>query len=455
MIRQLQTFTPTMVMALLLMDTVLILGCYLLAAAIAIEPSPMVFLLYEGGFAHLSLVAISMLLAMHFNDLYSEFRSRSHFAVLLTLCSAMGATLIIEGLISYFSPELRTPRTVMMLGSLLSIIVLFLCRLIYFELIWKFSVTRILFVGDNPALDEMSEILPGLGMQLAGYVAESPEIPRKGGKVIGPISQLGEIVRNIKPDRLIVGMKERRARMPTKELLDLRFAGFVVEDLPRFIERACGRISIAELRPAQLVFSSELGPQKSLFGPMVDFCFAFIALACLLPLILLIAIAIRLTSRGPALYTQTRVGRNGKHFTLYKFRSMFVDAENLTGAVWSITNDPRVTALGRILRKLRLDELPQLFQVLRGEMALVGPRPERPEFVEILTQKIPYYRHRHSVKPGITGWAQINYKYGDTFQDAVRKLEYDLYYIKYQSASLDAYILFATVKTMLLTRGAQ
>jgi exopolysaccharide biosynthesis polyprenyl glycosylphosphotransferase len=184
----------------------------------------------------------------------------------------------------------------------------------------------------------------------------------------------------------------------------------------------------------------------------------FIALAgavLTLPIMLLVAVAVRLSSTGPILFRQTRVGRNNAPFTLYKFRSMRQDAEEATGAVWAIENDPRVTPVGRWLRLLRLDELPQFFNVLRGEMSIVGPRPERPEFVKMLTEKIPFYRQRHCVKPGITGLAQISHKYSDSLEDTITKLEYDLYYIKNLSPALDAYIIFHTMKVMLLGRGAQ
>jgi len=162
-----------------------------------------------------------------------------------------------------------------------------------------------------------------------------------------------------------------------------------------------------------------------------------------------------LTSPGPVLYRQVRVGMDGAPFTLYKFRSMRADAEAATGAVWASKDDPRVTPVGRFMRKTRIDELPQVLNVLRGEMSIVGPRPERPEFVEVLSEKIPYYRQRHCVRPGITGWAQINYKYGDTIEDTITKLEYDLYYIKNMAFSLDTYIIFHTAKAMLLSRGSQ
>jgi exopolysaccharide biosynthesis polyprenyl glycosylphosphotransferase len=182
---------------------------------------------------------------------------------------------------------------------------------------------------------------------------------------------------------------------------------------------------------------------------------ALIGAIALSPVMLIVAILVKLTSPGPVFHRQKRVGLNDSTFTLYKFRSMRQDAEALTGPVWAQKDDPRVTAMGRWLRRLRLDELPQLFNVMRGEMSLVGPRPERPEFVSKLIEQIPYYSYRHCVKPGITGWAQINHKYGDTLEDAVIKLEYDLYYIKNLAISLDTFIIFHTLKVMLFSEMAQ
>ena len=186
-----------------------------------------------------------------------------------------------------------------------------------------------------------------------------------------------------------------------------------------------------------------------------SFGLALIGFLIAFPIMLLVALAVRLTSRGPVLYRQTRAGKDGANFMLFKFRSMFQDAEAKSGAVWASKNDPRVTPVGRWLRRLRLDELPQLINVLRGEMVIVGPRPERPEFVKVLVEQIPYYQQRLAVKPGITGWAQINHKYGDTIEDTLIKLEYDLYYIKNLNVTLDLYIMFHTAKVMLLSRGAQ
>jgi exopolysaccharide biosynthesis polyprenyl glycosylphosphotransferase len=200
-----------------------------------------------------------------------------------------------------------------------------------------------------------------------------------------------------------------------------------------------------------------LGPRQSAIAvqSVYSFLFGVVGLVCSAPVMLAVAVAVKCSSRGPIFYRQKRVGLNGKLFTLYKFRSMYVDAEQRTGAVWATKDDPRITPLGRILRKFRLDELPQFFNVARGDMSIVGPRPERPEFVEMLAARIPYYRQRLAVKPGITGWAQINHKYGDSELDAMLKLEYDLYYIKHIALALDFYIIFHTLKVMVLQRGAQ
>jgi len=186
-----------------------------------------------------------------------------------------------------------------------------------------------------------------------------------------------------------------------------------------------------------------------------SFLIALVSLVLTFPLMLLVAVGVKLTSTGPVLFRQKRVGLNGKIFTIYKFRSMVVNAEATTGAVWAKKNDPRVTPFGAVLRKTRLDELPQIFNVLRGDMSVVGPRPERPEFVTVLSEQIPFYRQRHVVKPGVTGWAQINHKYGDTIEDTIIKLEYDLYYIKNLSPSLDLYIIFDTLKVMLFSGHGQ
>ena len=300
---------------------------------------------------------------------------------------------------------------------------------------------------------------PEHGIRVAGYLDDVHEVGSmwNGGKILGRLEALQEVVEATNPSRIVVGMSERRNRVPVSELLDLRFSGHIIEEAATCYERICGRVSVKELRPSQLIYSGELGPRRHilLYQAIANTVIAIIGIIVAFPLMLLTALAVRFSSPGTVLFRQTRVGRNHAPFTLYKFRSMYANAESETGAVWAAKDDPRVTPVGRVIRKTRIDELPQLFNVLRGEMSIVGPRPERPEFVKTLSEQIPYYRQRHCVRPGITGWAQINYKYGDTLEDTVTKLEYDLYYIKNMSFSMDIYIIFNTVKAMLLSRGAQ
>jgi exopolysaccharide biosynthesis polyprenyl glycosylphosphotransferase len=230
-----------------------------------------------------------------------------------------------------------------------------------------------------------------------------------------------------------------------------------LEETQALYEEVFGRVSIKSLDPHDIIFSKEMGPRwwTLRLQTAYSFLLGVVGLTIFSPIMLLVAIAVKLSSPGPVLYSQTRMGRNGSTFRLYKFRSMYIDAEARTGPVWATKNDPRVTPLGRWLRKLRLDELPQFFNVIRGEMSVVGPRPERPEFCKVLEEKIPFYHQRHAVKPGITGWAQINHKYTETVEDTTTKIEYDLYYVKHLAPALDAYIIFHTLKVMLLFRGAQ
>jgi sugar transferase (PEP-CTERM system associated) len=257
--------------------------------------------------------------------------------------------------------------------------------------------------------------------------------------------------------RVIVAMPNRRGTLPVEELLDLRMGGVVVEEATSWLERISGRIEVDQLYPSWLIFTE--GFRFSAFFRMVrrvlNFCVALLALVVSFPLLPFIVLAVKLGSPGPVLYRQQRVGRRGKIFYCYKFRTMRRDAEADTGATWATDNDPRITRVGKFLRSSRLDEIPQLWCVLKGDMHFVGPRPERPEFVEWLSKEIPYYGVRHVVRPGITGWAQVQYKYGNTLADAREKLQYDLFYIKNASIGLDMMIMFQTIKIVTLGRGGQ
>jgi sugar transferase (PEP-CTERM system associated) len=351
----------------------------------------------------------------------------------------------------------------MILGSIIVLIVIPPFRVLYAKLVLNaLGAELVLLLGSSRTLRELAKGIqenPMMGLKIMGYLDDNaggddplPGIPR-----LGVIEDLITVLTDTKPRRIVVGMTERRNRLPIQDLLELRFSGMRIEEATQLYEVAFGRVCTREFRPSQLIFSEELGPRSGSETLQAIYCSIFAVLLIILtsPVMLIVALAVRLSSPGPVLLRQKRVGRGGIAFTLYKFRSMYANAEAVSGAVWATRNDPRITPVGRIIRRARLDELPQLFNVLKGEMAIAGPRPERPEFVKTLSEHIPYYPQRHCVKPGITGWAQINYKYGDTIEDTIAKLEYDLYYIKNMSVGLDAYIFFHTVKTMLLSRGAQ
>ncbi len=463
MTRLFQVFIPANTVTVLFCDLLLIFSSFILACYLVLDVDPTIFLNIDGGLLRIAVVVVSIVIGLHFNDLYSRIRVQSPITLLQQLCMVIGVCFLIQGFLAYLNADFRVPIKVMVAGNFMALVAIFFWRIFFSDFVLRMvGGERILLVGASPLLVDIAQHVgqhPETGLVVTGYVDESrdPGTELPGGKVLGVISSLTEIVAATNPSRIVVGMFERRNRMPMNDLLELRFAGHIIEEAADMHERVCGRVCLTEIRPSQLIYSGDLGPSGNsiLYQGIMNYLLAAVGLVVASPLIVLTALAVKLTSPGPVLYRQVRVGLNGELFTVYKFRSMRADAEAATGAVWASKDDPRVTPLGKIIRKIRFDEFPQIANVLKGEMSIVGPRPERPEFVKTLTEKIPYYRQRHCIRPGITGWAQINFKYGDTLEDTVTKLEYDLYYIKNMSPGLDLYIIFHTVKAMLLSRGAQ
>jgi len=283
-------------------------------------------------------------------------------------------------------------------------------------------------------------------------VERNPEIPG----LIGTHEQLAQVVEEQKVNTIVVCFEDRRSALPVEQLLDLKAMGIDILDGHQLFEEVSGRLSVDSLRPSALIFST--GFKQSMASYATKRCIDILAsaggLLGLFPLFLLVALLIKVDSRGPVIYRQLRVGLRGRLFLIWKFRSMKQDAEK-SGPQWAQTDDPRITRIGRLLRRSRIDELPQLINVLKGEMSLVGPRPERPTFVQDLRKIIPYYDLRHTVRPGITGWAQIKFRYGASVEDAHMKFQYDLYYVKRLSITLDVRILAQTVRVMTLGEGAQ
>jgi exopolysaccharide biosynthesis polyprenyl glycosylphosphotransferase len=459
MLRLFRVYVPASVAALLGSEFVLIYLCYLAATFAWLRPDAVVFLADDLGWLRILIVVLGLMLSIYFHDLYSNLGTHPR-ELLQQVGVVAGTAFLTEAMLGYLKLEhLVVPAGPMIAGSALNIVALMAWRIFFSRvLLRRIRSERVIFLGDSPRLQEIASHLeshPEKGLTPLGFLDDSHAA---GEKRLGAISDLAVVVKRLRPQRIVVGLRERRANLPVTELLELRLSGIRIEDALSTFEMAFERISTHELRPSQLVFSSsELGPNRTGVRLQTAYSMAIAAVAALAaaPVMLLVAALVKLTSPGPALFRQQRVGKNNCVFTLYKFRSMVRDAEARSGAIWATRNDPRVTPVGRWLRKLRLDELPQLFNVLKGDMSIVGPRPERPEFVADLEKTIPYYRQRHCIKPGITGWAQIKHKYGDTIEDAIVKLEYDLYYIKNLAPALDAVIMFHTAKVMLLSRGAQ
>jgi sugar transferase (PEP-CTERM system associated) len=419
-------------------------------------------LVLRQGFLKAALATLFCLAAFYLFDLYDFVVMHDRRELVLRLVQALGLAWVALALAFYAFPQL-------MLGRGISLIALPLALGLMVG--WRISIhwllghpdfgEKILIVGSGSfAVEVAREMLerPDAGYRIAGFVGNDPELLGKSlinPRVIGLTSELDAVVRREGIDRIIVAMGERRGQLPTNELLQLSLSGTVnIEEGASFYERVTGRVSLNMIRPSWLIFSSR-GRQARISGIARNIVHRIVALVGALfslPIAIATAILIKLDSRGPVLYKQERVGKNGGAFTVMKFRSMRTDAEK-AGPVWASEDDDRTTRVGKIIRKLRIDEIPQFWNILRGDMDFVGPRPERPHFVSQLAQEIPYYEQRHLIAPGLTGWAQIKYPYGASIEDARQKLQYDLFYIKNQSLMLDAIILFETIKIILFGRG--
>jgi sugar transferase (PEP-CTERM system associated) len=361
----------------------------------------------------------------------------------------------------YLVPSLRIGRGILFIAICVSIGVQSLWHIGYDLFLNLPGVAkRVLILGTGPIAKTIGKVLTtnNNGFALSGYVNcvnEPVLVPHNA--VVGNGEGLLSIALKEKAQKIVVSLTERRGTFPLKEVLSCKLKGIDVVDGPSFYEQMTGKLLVENINPSYLIFSDgfRLTPFKRYFKRLFDVVFSIIGIIFSLPFLFVVPILIKLDSKGPVLLKQKRVGEGEKIFTLYKFRTMVEDAEKDTGPVWSKAGDTRVTRIGRFLRKSRLDEIPQLFNVLRGDMSFIGPRPERPFFVESLKKQIPYYSERHCVKPGITGWAQVRYEYGDSVEDALEKLRYDLYYIKHLSIFLDILIILDTIKVILFGRGGR
>src|SRR5450432_4264434 len=418
-------------------------------------------LIGQHGLFKAGLATAFCLTAFYFYDLYDFLVMHDRRELVLRMVQALGLAWMALAVTFYIFPRLMLGRGVSLLALPLAVGLMVGWRVsIHWFLGHPEFGERILVVGSGAnAIEVAREVLErkDAGYRVVGFVDNDPALVGKSllnPRVLGLTSELDEIVKRENVDRIVVAMGERRGQFPTDELLHLSLGGNVsIEEGATFYERLTGRVSLDMIRPSWLIFSGR-GRQAriaGLFRNVMHRLVALIGSILSLPVALLAMILIKIESPGPALYKQERVGKNGKPFVIMKFRSMRVDAEK-AGPVWASNGDDRATRVGRIIRKIRVDEIPQFWNILRGEMSFVGPRPERPHFVSQLAEEIPYYEQRHLIPPGLTGWAQIKYPYGASIEDARQKLQYDLYYIKNQSLVLDAIIMFETIKIILFGR---
>lgn len=410
---------------------------------------------HEGA---IGVFAIATLFPSFLLDLYS---SKSHIRKALFLLKSLAAAAIAFLLLTVaykFIPCVVVPGRPAGYALLLFVFFQTIWHMVYFSIIkMPLFAKNILVLGTGAKavkIDNLLEVNPSR-YRLKGYVdtfSESVLVPQE--KVIGDIDTIVEDALKHRIDTIVIALGERRGNLPIDKLLTCKLHGMNIADLPTFYELLTGKLPVEDINPSWLVYSQGFRVTTSIkaMKRLSDILFASLLLLLSLPFLPLIALLIKTRSPGPVFYTQTRVGEEEKEFTMYKFRTMQENAEKATGVAWAQENDPRITRIGTFLRKTRLDELPQLINVLKGDMSFIGPRPERPEFVRKIKEVTPYYGERHCVKPGLTGWAQVRYPYGASFGDAVEKLRYDLFYINNMSFLLDLLIVFETMKVVAFRR---
>ena len=451
---------------LILADMAIIYGGIMLAMYMRLGYTGSLFQLQSNNAWYKIAFATSIcVLLLYVYDLYDYTIIANRRELFLRMIQSLGIAWAVLALFFYFIPPLLIGRGV----SLYSVIIVLLALLA-----WRVAIhtltghpgigEKILIVGSGKQALETAKVAwkrRDAGFRIVGFVSENGYVPNEKlgeASVLGTVGDLESLIKEKSVNRVVTAVRERRGTFPTETLLRMSLAGDVsIEECTSFFERVTGQVQLDMLRPSWLIFAGPGRETKLKFvaREIVHRALAGVGLLLSLPICALTAVLIKLESRGPVFYRQERVGKNGRIFEVIKFRSMKVDAEEDGTPVWATANDDRVTRVGRIIRKIRVDEIPQFWNILKGEMSFVGPRPERPHFVAQLAKEIPYYEHRHLVPPGLTGWAQVKYPYGASVDDARKKLQYDLYYIKNQTLALDLVIVFETVKTVLFGSGAR
>jgi sugar transferase (PEP-CTERM system associated) len=446
---------------LIVMESALILGA--VAAGVYVQLGGVAALAGVGGLLPKAFVIVLVCqLCLYWGDLYDDPHSGgSYVELMIRTLQALGATCLMLAAIYALFPGLVIGRGVLTIVALLTTSAVIGWRMTFGWVSRRVGPReRLLMVGASSAglalareLHENEE----WGVQIVGVVdaegnaAADPRLPWLGG-----IEDIPAIVRARGVDRVVVSLADARGKLPMAKMLEMKLDGVSFDYLASVYEEYTGKIAVENLRPSWLIFSPGFRKTRRLLAlkRALDVVSALVGLVLSAPILLVLAAIIKITSPGPVFYSQRRVGRDSHIFTVYKLRSMCDHAERQTGPVWAARNgDARVTRIGRVMRRTRLDEIPQFWNILIGNMSFVGPRPERPEFVQSLSEQIPFYRQRHVIKPGLTGWAQVRYTYGATVEEAMEKLQYDLFYVKHLSVTFDLFIIFETIKTVLLRRG--
>lgn len=458
MIRLFNVYYPTRTIVLLLCEALIVGGCFLIATMILAGPDTYLVLNYEYGWLKIFCLIVLTLLCSYYFDLYEPQRISERWEIYFRLLLVLGFLSFFLSGVVYMFPGADIANSVLLLGLMFLTVALVAWRSAYQWVIGRDAFReRVYVLGAGERAQMVVNILRNrkdAGMEIVGFGSFERDMSERPDAFQAAVADLDGSRHHV--DRVIVALEDRRGSLPLRELLKLRFNGVVIEEAGTLLERLTGKLYLDGLRPSNFIYSEgfRVKPSQQIARRLVSTLTALTGLLIFLPFLPFVILAVRLSSPGPIFFRQTRVGQGGRNFTVYKFRTMRQDAE-ASGAKWATKNDPRVTRLGMFMRKTRLDEVPQLWNVLRGDMGFVGPRPERPEFVPWLSEQIPYFDLRHMIRPGLTGWAQVRFGYGATLAESREKLEFDLYYIKHMTLGLDLLIMFETIKTIIRRRGAQ
>ncbi|MGA7158359.1 MAG: TIGR03013 family XrtA/PEP-CTERM system glycosyltransferase [Acidobacteriaceae bacterium] len=457
MIKLLNVYYPTRTIVLVLCEALIVGGSFVLASVLVLGSETFSVLGHHHGILKIAVLTVCTILCAYYFDLYEPQHVSERWEIYFRLLLIIGGLALVLSAIVYVFPQAAIARFVFLVGLILVVASLIVWRSA-FEWISGHAVfqERVYVLGEGERASSIIETIRDhreAGMVVVGWDTPATDKEERKKKFAATVQRLSA---DTSIDRIVIALDERRGELPVDGLLSMRFQGVTIEEVGSVLERLTGKLQLDGLRPSDLLFCEgfRMKPSQQFLLRVASTLVAAIGLILFLPLLPFVLLLVRLSSPGPVLFRQQRVGLNGKVFQVYKFRTMVVDAE-AAGAQWAQKNDPRVTRVGQFMRKTRLDEVPQLWNVLRGDMSFVGPRPERPEFVSWLQQELPFYEVRNMIRPGLTGWAQIRYGYGATLAESREKLAFDLYYVKHQTLGLDLLIMFETIKTILRRRGAQ